>query len=87
MLLERAYDRLIADSSPANKARLELLRAGGKDNMIISTQHIGSWTLRQIADRWSDYCAASTRMRADMRKRIRDEKELIYPLLADQKGA
>jgi len=87
MLLERAYDELIADAPPARKAGLELLRVQGKDNLITSTQHIGSWTLRQIADRWPDYCAASTRMRADMRQRIRSEKELIYPLLAEQKGA
>lgn len=87
MLLERAYDQLIADASPARKAGLELLRAEGKDNLITSTQHIGSWTLRQIADRWPDYCAASTKMRADMRKRIRSEQDLIYPLLAEQQGA
>jgi hypothetical protein len=83
MLLERAYDQLIADAPPARKAGLELLRAQGKDNLITSTQHIGSWTLRQIADRWPDYCAASTKIRADMRQRIRSEKELIYPLLAE----
>src|SRR3954468_10792273 len=70
MLLERAYDRLAANAPPAKKAALELLKAEGKDNMITSTQHIGSWTLRQIADRWPDYCAASAEMRADMRKRI-----------------
>ncbi|MBW8843247.1 MAG: hypothetical protein JF608_15910 [Sphingomonadales bacterium] len=87
MLLELAYDRLIADAPPAKKAGLELLKAEGKDKLITSTQHIGSWTLRQIADRWSDYCAASTQMRADMRQRIRREKDLIYPLLAEQKGA
>jgi hypothetical protein len=43
--------------------------------------------LRQIADRWPEYCAASAQMRADMRRRIRSEKELIYPLLAEQKAA
>jgi len=87
MLLERVYDRLIADAPLAKKAGLEALKAEGKYNMITSTQHIGSWTLRQIADRWPDYCAASAQMRADMRKRIRSEKELIYPLLAEQKAA
>jgi hypothetical protein len=87
MLLERAYDRLIADAPPARKAGLELLRTEGKDNLITSTQHIGSWTLRQIAERWPDYCAASTKMQADMRKRIRSEQDLIYPLLAEQQGA
>jgi hypothetical protein len=87
MLLERAYDQLIAECPPAKKAALEVLKAGGKDNLITSTQHIGSWTLREIADRWPDYCAASAKMRADMRQRIRSEKELIYPLLAAQKVA
>jgi hypothetical protein len=87
MLLERAYDQLIAHTPPARKAGLELLRAQGKDSLITSTQHIGSWTLREIGDRWPDYCAASTKMRAEMRSRIRSEKELIYPLLAEQKGA
>ena len=87
MLLERAYDQLLTDAPPAKKAGLELLRTEGKDNLITSTQHIGSWTLRQIADRWPDYCAASAQMRADMRARIRSEKELVYPLLAEQKVA
>jgi len=86
MLLERAYDQLIAASPAEKKPALELLRADGKDNMITSTQHIGSWTLREIGDRWPDYCAASASMRADMRKRIRGEMELIYPLLAEQRG-
>jgi len=87
MLLERAYDQLIAEASPAKKTALETLKADGKDNMITSTRHIGSWTLREIGDRWPEYCAASATMRADMRKRIRSEKDLIYPLLADRKGA
>ena len=87
MLLERAYDQLIAASPVEKKPALELLKAGGKDNMITSTRHIGSWTLREIGDRWPDYCAASAKMRADMRKRIRGEMELIYPLLAEQQGA
>lgn len=84
MLLEGAYDQLIASAPPGKKAALEALKADGKANMITSTRHIGSWTLREIGDRWPDYCAASTRMRADMRKRIRSEKELIYPLLAER---
>lgn len=87
MLLERAYDQLIAGAPADKKASLELLKAGGKDNLITSTRHIGSWTLREIADRWSDYRAASTKMRADMRQRIKSEKDLIYPLLAERKGA
>lgn len=87
MLLEGAYDQLIAGAPPGKKAALESLKADGKANMITSTRHIGSWTLREIGDRWPDYCSASATMRAEMRKRIRSEKDLIYPLLADRKSA
>jgi hypothetical protein len=82
ILLESVYDRLISEASPAGKAAIDMLKVEGKINLTTSTQHIGSWTLRQIAERWPDYCAASAKMRADMRRRIRSETELIYPLLS-----
>lgn len=86
MLLERVYDRLLAEAPPAKKPALEALRAAGKDGLITSTRHIGSWTLREIAGRWPDYCAASATMRAAMRARIKSEAELIYPLLPNDAG-
>ena len=66
---------------------LGIARVRGKDNLITSTQYIGSWTLRQIADRWPEYWARSTKMRANMRKWIGSEEERIYLLLAEQKDA
>lgn len=84
MLLERIYDRLIAEAPPPRRAAIEALRAEGKGGLITSTRHIGSWTLREIAGRWPDYCAASATMRAAMRERIRNEAQLIYPLLSSE---
>lgn len=84
MLLERLYDRLIAEAPVNKKAAIEMLKAEGKAGLIASTEHIGSWTLREIASRWPEYCAASVAMRAKMRERIRSEVHLIYPLLSSE---
>ncbi len=80
-LLERLYGQVLERASPKQKAELEALKNEAKDNLILSSQHIGSWTVREIIARWPDYCAASKDMRAAMRQRISREVELIYPLL------
>jgi hypothetical protein len=82
MLLERRYDQLIARATSEQKAAILSLKAEGKDNLVTSTQHIGAWTLREIAGRWPEYCAASSTIRSAMRQRIRKEAALIYPLLS-----
>ncbi len=83
ILLGRAYDQLIMFAPPERKAGIQALKAEDKDNLVNSMQHIGAWTLREIAGRWSEYCAASNTMRSAMRERVRREAELIYPLLSD----
>lgn len=83
MLLEGTYGELIARAPPERKVALEALRAEGKDGLVRSGGHIGTWTIREVTCRWSDYCAASNVMQAAMRIRIRKEAALVYPLLAD----
>ena len=83
ILLERIYDQLITRALLEQKARISALRAWGKDNLAASTRHIGTWTLREIARRWPEYCVVSNRMRYAMRDRIKKEANLIYPMLAD----
>ncbi|WP_138995789.1 hypothetical protein [Sphingomonas sp. PAMC 26621] len=83
MLLERIYDQLVTRAPLEQKARILVLKEEGKDNLAASTGHIGIWTLREIAGRWHDYRAASNTMRYAMRRRIKNEAELIYPLLSD----
>ncbi|MGN6376343.1 MAG: hypothetical protein ACTHMG_12435 [Sphingomonas sp.] len=83
LLLERLYDQLILRAKPEQRAAIHALKAEGKANLITSVQHIGSWTLPEIAKRWPEYCAASDAMRSAMRQRIGKEAAVIYPLLAD----
>jgi hypothetical protein len=80
MLLESAYPRLDAGATAAEKALVDRLRTDGKEQLISSAEHIGTWSMRQITAQWNAYCTASRRMRAIMRARIEEERKL-YPLL------
>lgn len=80
-LLDRLHGQLAQRASPKQRAELETLKGEGRDNLFLSSQHIGLWTVPEIVARWPDYCAASKEMRAAMRRRISREAELIYPLL------
>jgi hypothetical protein len=44
MLLESAYPRLSAGATAAEKALVDRLRGEGKDQLISSAQHIGTWS-------------------------------------------
>jgi hypothetical protein len=80
--LERLYDQLITRAPSAQKAAILTLKAEGTDNLVASSRHIGTWTLREIDARWFDYCAASNTMRHRMRQRIQEEANLLYPMLS-----
>lgn len=86
LLLKHKYDQLILLAPAQQKAGIEALKVEGAANLAISTQHIGAWTLREIAARWPDYCAASGAMRSAMRKTVQKEAALIYPLLSISPG-
>lgn len=83
VLLERTYDELISRAPLGEQAALRALRAEGKENLVKSICHIGTWTLRDVTSRWPEYCLASNTIRAEMRARVRKEAALTYPLLAD----
>lgn len=83
VLLEKLYPQLIARASDARRPALEALRIAGKEILMQSAGHISSWTLREVERRWPEYCAASRTMRAAMRRRVAEEQELVYPLLAE----
>lgn len=80
-LLDRLHGQVVMLAAPKHKKELEALKGEANDSLILSSQHIGLWTLREIVARWPDYCAASKDLRAAMRRRISREAELIYPLL------
>jgi hypothetical protein len=82
MLLERLYGQLLDRADPGQRAAIERLKAEGKNNLVRSAEHIGSWTLRAVTKSWPEYCAASKSLRAHMRQRIALEQRVLYPLFA-----
>ena len=52
---------------PATASALDALRQANLEARVLSTKHIGLWTLKEAIANWSGYCVASARMRATMR--------------------
>ncbi|MBT2185824.1 hypothetical protein [Sphingobium nicotianae] len=81
LLETKVYPFLLERVSPADQANVLALRDSGKAQLTVSVGHIGRWTLREVEESWSDYCAASRAMRTTMIARVGAERELVYPLL------
>jgi hypothetical protein len=62
-------------------AAVRALREANIAAMTSSSDHIGAWSLRQIAKDWAGYCQASQRMRRAMREQIEREGATLYPYL------
>lgn len=62
-------------------AAVRTLRESSIAAMTSSSDHIGTWSLRQLAKDWRGYCAASQQMRQAMREQIEAEKATLYPHL------
>lgn len=72
--------RDFARAAPADRAAaLHALRRNNMEARILSTAHIGQWTLKEAAANWSGYRQASARMRAAMCAQIRHEQLLLCP--------
>ena len=71
----------LSNLSPEQKSRIENLRRTASDQAVLSSRHIGDWTMRAILADWQGYRRASKAMRNTMLQRINDESSLLYPLL------
>jgi hypothetical protein len=78
------YPELLRTAAPAQQDKVKVLRDTGREGLLASVQHIGKWSLREVLERWRDYCAASATMRAQMRARISEEQAVLYPILASR---
>lgn len=67
--------------SPGEAAAVRALREASIAAMTSSSDHIGTWSLRQLAKDWPGYCAASEQVRSAMRDQIEAEKAVLYPHL------
>ena len=72
--------------SPEQKSRIDDLRRTASDQAVLSSRHIGDWTMRAILADWQGYRSASRAMRGTMLQRINDESSLLYPLLGGRAG-
>ena len=62
----------------AEAAPIRALREANIAAMTSSSDHIGTWSLRQVMKDWRGYCAASREVRQSMRDQIALEKDTLY---------
>lgn len=60
---------------------IRALRESNVAAMTSSSDHIGTWSLRQIMKDWPGYCHASRQIQQSMRNQIELEKTTLYPYL------
>lgn len=65
----------------AEAAAVRSLREASIGAMTSSSDHIGTWSLRQLAKDWPGYCRASAQVRSAMREQIEAERTILYPYL------
>jgi hypothetical protein len=68
-------------ASPSQAVALRALREAASAAKAASSDHITTWSLREMLRDWLGYCRASAAMRRSMRDQIEAEKAAIYPLL------
>lgn len=81
-VIERAERDLEISAAVADLAELQRLRSEDIAAVRRSSDHIYRWNLAAVKSDWAGYCQASAVMRASMRRRIREEQEILYPLLS-----
>jgi len=81
MLEGHVYALAAEQASPAQARALQQLRDEGKEQLSHSQSHLARWDKRAVEADWAGYCRASRAMRASMRRRIKAEQEILYPLL------
>lgn len=62
-------------------APIRALRESNVAAMTSSSDHIGTWSLREIMKDWQGYCHASRQIQQSMRNQIELEKTTLYPYL------
>ena len=72
---------------PAEASAVRGLREASIAAMTSSSDHIGTWSLRQLAKDWPGYCQASQHVREAMREQIEAEKTILYPHLESARSS
>jgi len=80
-LIDQEILPTLHDLSPEQQRRVDELRRGASDVALLSSRHIGDWSMRAILADWQGYRRASKSMRDSMLQRIAEESAILYPLL------
>jgi len=72
--------------SGSDAAAIETLHEANTAAMTASSEHISTWSLREVVKNWPGYCQASAALRRTMRAQIEAEKATLYPHLQDAEG-
>lgn len=80
-LIEKLCVQLQMAVPKVEVAAISALRESNIAAMTSSSDHISTWSLREIMKNWQGYCQASQQMRRSMRDQIEVEKTALYPYL------
>lgn len=80
-LIEKLCAELQATLPETRVASIRALRESNVAAMTSSSDHIGTWSLREIMKDWPGYCQASQQIRRSMRDQIELERTTLYPYL------
>jgi hypothetical protein len=82
-LIDSVCAELKAGLSEHERAPLNALHERNTAAMTASSEHISTWSLRELVKNWPGYCHASLALRRLMRAQIEAEKAALYPHLPD----
>jgi hypothetical protein len=80
-LIEALCVELLMTLPESERASIRALRESNVAAMTSSSDHIGTWSLREIMKDWPGYCHASRQIQQSMRDQIKLEKMTLYPHL------
>ena len=79
--LDNILQALLPGATPEERVRIEDMREDLMRQVMVSTQHVQSWTPERIIAEWPLFCAASAEYQAGLELRAEVEKELIMEML------
>jgi len=71
----------LEDASPEEAHALEALSRDATELTLLTTRHIGRWTMPMMFADWAGCRSETTMLRMAMRKRVELERSALYPML------
>ena len=75
---------LMINAAPGDLASIICLQRAGVQQTQRSTNHIQEWTPERVMTKWRDFCDASSKIQADLERRVQDEIIVINRMLRER---